>query len=739
MNSNNYNDDQEKGYIYLRDNDWCSENNLLKMGITISIKDRENGYVTSEIKRGKFIKILELHINQRKLKIIDNLLKDEFKDLNVKYDACTELYKKEIENKLEDFFTKRKIKFSIVNESELKRINRNKELIQNHFQRLINKLLTSVLNLSLITPKDYQLEVLNIIEDFYKENDIGKLLWFCGLGKTIMSLLIAKKLKFKKILIGVSNCYLQIQFKEEVKAVFGNLAKIIIFGVDDYDYKNNDENDEIIIVITTYHSSNKLIKCKFDFKIGDECHHLVNYNKNDDDKDKKKFIKFHEIKATKTLFMTATEKNLFSDNLNLLHDTYSMDNEKVFGKIINEKNAQWAIDNNYITDYLLIIIKNSYNEIDLIKERLKSNVKNRDLYISTYVALKSLTIKPPMIKVKDENQNEVEKLALPPSHLLIYTNTIKDADLVSEYISQIIKLDIIDIDNIKNDLYYKSLHSGINAKEIKKEIEKFENSKYGIIPCVQIFGEGVNCPKLNAICIACNMKSEINIYQKIFRPNRKLKGIDNKIAYYIMPSLTEEEFINTQYILKQLSFIDKTIEQKIKVLDVKQTTKNKIVNGRINDKSKDNNELIDNEELLLKIKLALKHTKTLRSDFTEEQNEYNYIQFINKSLKLESRLDYYKSKDIHSNYIADPLNYFSQKGVWNNWCDFLGYDTSILIPTKERWLNFCKEKEIQTIKDYNDAINIYKELPKDPEDFYNDFSNIEYELQSDSIRTRRRR
>jgi predicted helicase len=728
---------QFKGYIYLRDNDWYKENDVIKMGMTISIKDRQNGYITTEIKRGKFIKIIEINnINQSQLKFIDNLLKAEFKYLNIKYDASTELYKREIEEKLEDFFIKRKLSYLIVNDYDLKRINRNKNLIKNRYNNLLIKLLNS----SLITPKDYQLDVLNKIEEFYNENNIGKLLWFCGLGKSIMSLLIAKKLKFKKIIIGVSSCYLQLQFKEEVKLVFGNSAKIIIIGIDSYNDDEYNDNNQIYIIITTYHSSHLFTKYKFDFKIGDECHHLVNYdNKN---KDTKTFIKFHEIKSTKSLFMTATERILVSYNHNLSEeDSYSMNNEKIFGKLIDEKNAQWAIDNNYITDYSFLIIKNSNYEVNIIKDRLKSNIKNRDLYISAYIALKSLTIKPPIIKVKDENQNEIEVIALPPTHQLIYTNTIKDADLVNEYIKEIIDSGIIDIDNIKENLYHKSLHSGINSKEIKKEIEKFEKSKYGIIPCVQIFGEGVNCPILNSVCIACNMISEISIYQKIFRPNRKIKCINNKIAYYIIPSLSEEEFKNTNHIIKQLSFIDKTIEQKIKVLELKQTTKTKLItsNEKDNHEIKDNNELMDNEELLLKIKLQLKYNKTLNSDFTEEQNEYNYIQSINKSLKLESRDDYYKSKDTHSNYIENPFKYFSEKGVWNNWSDFLGYDTSILIPTKEKWLIFCNEKEIKTMNDYKEAINIYKELPKDPHDFYNDFANIEYELSSISITIRKRR
>ena len=74
---------------------------------------------------------------------------------------------------------------------------------------------------------------------------------------------------------------------------------------------------------------------------------------------------------------------------------------------------------------------------------------------------------------------------------------------------------------------------------------------------------------------------------------------------------------------------------------------------------------------------------------------------------------------------------------WINWCDFLGYDTSLFIPTKQKWLNFCKEKGIKTIEDYNKLSLIHIELPKDPEDFYNSFSNIANELQLFNYKKRR--
>lgn len=700
------------GYIYLRDNEWFKTYDILKMGISTSIKDRSSGYITGEIKRGIFIKIIQLKVTEKQLKLIDNLLKNHFKYLNFKFDASTELFKKEIEELLEPFLIKINIPFTVVNEKDLKRINRTnkeKEVIYNKYLNLIYKARQEKKSgIIIIKPKDYQLSILETIKDFYDNNDIGKLLWCCGLGKSIMSLLIAQKLGFKKIIIGVSSCFLQLQFKEEV---------LRIFGVD----------NSINIIITTYHSSHLYLNENFDFKIGDECHHLVGADKDE----LRTFIQFHKIKANKSLYMTATERTITS-NTSLsplkIKNKFSMDDEKIFGKTIDEKQLKWAICNEYITNYQIIMIKNTFDEYKIIKDSLKSTIKNRDLYISTYIALKSLVIKPTSLL----KANGIEYIPTTPHHILIYTNTIKDANDVDKYITEIVKSGIIDIKNLEKLLFHKSLHSGLNANDIKENIKKFEESVYGIIPCVQIFGEGVNCPKLNAICIACNMMSEINIYQKFLRPNRINKDDNNKIAYYILPSITDEDFKNSSYIIKQLSMIDNGIEQKIKLMELKPK-----INDNNNKQLKikeNNNDLIENKDLLLRIKLKLKHSKDLKCDFTEEQNEYNYIQSINKSLNLESRQDYYNNRNKHNYFIENPDNYFIKKGVWINWNDYLGYDVSKLIATKERWLNFCLEKEIKNLEEYIEATKIYPELPKDPEDFYNDFSNIEYELQSDIIK-----
>ena len=48
------------GYIYIRNNDWYKSNNVYKIGITTSIKDRNNTYITGELYRGYYIKIYEI-------------------------------------------------------------------------------------------------------------------------------------------------------------------------------------------------------------------------------------------------------------------------------------------------------------------------------------------------------------------------------------------------------------------------------------------------------------------------------------------------------------------------------------------------------------------------------------------------------------------------------------------------------------------------------------------------------
>ena len=120
-------------------------------------------------------------------------------------------------------------------------------------------------------------------------------------------------MKFKSVLIGVPNNNLQIQIKNEILKVFPNKNNILIIGSKHiYSTTNKAEIISFInftegfpkFVISTYHSCHLLVdkSISFDFKIGDEAHHLVSIEKTEN----KNFCLFHDIKSAKTLFMTAT-------------------------------------------------------------------------------------------------------------------------------------------------------------------------------------------------------------------------------------------------------------------------------------------------------------------------------------------------------------------------------------------------------------------------------------------------
>jgi len=127
--------------------------------------------------------------------------------------------------------------------------------------------------------------------------------------------------------------------------------------------------------------------------------------------------------------------------------------------------------------------------------------------------------------------------------------------------------------------------------------------------------------------------------------------------------------------------------------------------------------------------LRLRYSKALGSIFTEEQDEYNYVRSINLTLNIKSKKEYIQQQDTHSNFIASPEEYFKLKGVWNNWYDFMGVDTTKFIQSKQERINFCREKSIKSLDDYYIYCEEYDILPKELDEFYSHFANIPNELE----------
>jgi predicted helicase len=433
--------------------------------------------------------------------------------------------------------------------------------------------------------------------------------------------------------------------------------------------------------------------------------------------------------------MTATEKVIENNRTNKV--IYSMDDKNIFGEVIDIKSINWAIENKKITDYNLVILKNTEDEINNIINSLNlgdnievqnSIIHHKDLFLSAFMSLKSI-----------EKYNEL-------THILIYTNKTENSELVKKYIDVILTLNIININ--KENYYNKALHS--NSKEnlndiklsdssIKEgEISKFKKASWGIISSVYIFGEGFDCPKLNGVVFGENMDSDIRIVQSTLRPNRIDSNFPDKKAYVIIPYIDTENFITDndsfdkcRKIITKIRNVDERIEQKINVVSLNKSnskpsdSSNELIKEKI-----EYHYIIENSDELTKIMLRLRYSHVLDSNNSEEQDEFNYVRELNKELNIQSKEEYADKviKDKHKNYIENPEEYFKLKGVWSNWYDFIGVNTKKFIQDKNDWINFCKENNVKSLDDYKELCKLYDVLPLNPADFYKDFSNIQKEL-----------
>ena len=705
-----------KGTIYLRDNAWYKIENVIKLGISSFAKDRSNTFITGEIIRGEYICVIEIPLD--KMKLIEKYLQNYFKPYHIYKGGGTEFYNRCIIDLIEPYLKKINIVYKVLTKEEINFMNRCERLrsipninkIKNVFNQLnikniIQKYkikrcdkLNNIMNNAnyIIKPNNHQQHILDIIERFFNLYNIGKIVWACGLEKALLSILIVKLLNFKLVLIGVPSNHLQKQIKNEIIKIFPNKTNILFVGGNEAEginsttnntqiinFLNNNLNSQPKFVISTYHSCHLLVDMNivFQIKIGDEAHHLTGIER----EEYKRFCLFHKIKSSKTLFMTATEKTIVTQTNK---EIYSMNDETIFGKYIDVKSVHWAIENKKITDYNILILKNTEDEINEIISNLRLNIINKELFISCYMCLKSFT-----------KYNDL-------THLLLYTNTTEEAELSKKYINELLSLNILLIQ--KEKFYNNSLHSK-NVNDLDSEVNKFKNTYYGIISCVYIFGEGFDLPKLNGVCIAGNMQSETRIVQYLLRPNRIDFVNPNKKAYIIIPFIDandwetkKQSYEKVRNIISHMRIVDESIEQKIFVLVGKKEKKEK------KEKSKNENahsyfeDYIFEENIseLNKIKLRLRYSKALCSKFTEEQDEYNYIRSINSSLNITSKKEYLQQKNTHSNFIAYPDKYFKSKGVWNNWYDFMGVDTTKFIQSKQEWITFCKDKIIKSLDDY---------------------------------------
>ena len=518
------------GYIYIRTNEYWDLYDAFKLGKTLSIPDREQTYITSEIKRGTYVMIIEID-----LIILDNIekkLQIYFNELNlhIKFNAGIEFYKKEIVNFIIPYFDKNNIKYKILSKDEIDGLIRKIRIYDNNdntsddeSMEYIKKQIENIeLNNKIYNPRDYQEIIINKSYEYFKINEQGLLIIPCGVGKTLISLWITQELNTNTILIGVPNKLLLKQWEEVICILFQSVPYLIVLGGVDTEniMRFLENNQKKCIVITTYSSAHNVYTATqhtrfvFGMKLLDEVHHLTTNNMRLAHTTKK-YIQMLNIPSVKQLSLTATLKQLESmcdDGI-----VVSNDNVEYFGEIIDRKCLLWAINENIICDYVIQTIITNEQQLSrfhIIEEN------DKRLFLSAFASLKSIF---------DGHSH----------HLLIYSNNKDNSLKLIQYIKMLLDDNYFDIP----DLYYSNYHSEMKSKDQKEIINNFEKAKFGIITCVYCLGEGWDFPLLDGVVFAENMTSNIRIVQSALRASRKNKNDINKKTKIILPILNRDDWL----------------------------------------------------------------------------------------------------------------------------------------------------------------------------------------------------
>ena len=662
---------QINGYIYIRTNEYWDLYDAFKLGKTLSIPDREQTYITSEIKRGTYVMIIEID-----LIILDNVEKQlqiYFNKLNlhIKFNAGIEFYKKEIINFIIPYFDKNNIKYKILSKDEIDGLIRklriydnndnndnNDNTSDNESVEYIEKQNENIeLNNKIYNPRDYQEIIINKSFEYFQINKKGLLIIPCGVGKTLISLWITQELNSNTILIGVPNKLLLKQWEEVICVLFQSFPYLIVSGGIDTEniMRFLENNKKKCIVINTYSSAHKVYTATqhtsfvFGMKLLDEVHHLTTNNMRLAHTTKK-YIQMLNISCVKQLSLTATLKQL--ESMCDEGSVVSNDNVEYFGEIIDRKCLLWAINENIICDYVIQTIITNEEQLEQQLSRFNIIEENdKRLFLSAFASLKSIF---------DGHSH----------HLLIYSNNKDNSLKLIQYIKMLLDDSYFDIP----DLYYSDYHSEMKSKDQKEIINNFEKAKFGIITCVYCLGEGWDFPLLDGVVFAENMTSNIRIVQSALRASRKNKNDINKKNKIILPILNRDDWLENnenpdlkkvREVIYQMGLEDETITQKIKVFRIE------IEKQKPKPREKEEIEIIDefgeyDDELTQKLRLKTIKRTALATTYEKARK------IIADKKNIKSKESYNKFCEEDNRLSNEPEIVF--KGQFTNWIDYLSIE-----------------------------------------------------------------
>lgn len=425
--------------------------------------------------------------------------------------------------------------------------------------------------------RDHQRDALTAVVEGLGEDDRGKLIMACGTGKTFTALRIAEAMAGpgKRVLFMVPSLSLMSQTVREWKndcqedfTAFSACsdrkigrnkdADSLDLNVHDLAFPsttdaeklarqvNQASPEQMTVVFSTYHSIDVLTRAQknfglpeFDLVICDEAHRTTGVTLKDEDDSN--FVRIHSndhVAAKKRLYMTATPR-IFGDGAKRKADDHdaelaSMDDESKFGKDLFHRGFGWAVEQELLTDYKVVVLAVDEGLISsTIQNRLKAGpeltLDDATKIIGCYKAL-----------IKSDIKTDLELDPMPMKRALAFCQTIAKSKIIEGEFSN-----VVDEYNA-NDLIDDTGHLNTQVRHIdgsdnasaREEMLSWLKEDAGDDTCriltnAKVLSEGVDVPALDAIMFMHPRKSQIDVVQSVGRVMRRAEG--KKLGYVILP------------------------------------------------------------------------------------------------------------------------------------------------------------------------------------------------------------
>jgi predicted helicase len=440
------------------------------------------------------------------------------------------------------------------------------------------------------SPREHQINAINNTNDYFKNNERGKLIMACGTGKTYTALQIAEKETNHKgtILFLVPSIALLGQTLREWKSDAKNEFNAVCICSDPEITKKRTKNEEtdsfsvvdlafpastnvsdilsqfhliqqggadgMTVVFSTYQSIDVISRAQqslmengfpeFDLIICDEAHRTTGVTLSG--QDESAFTKVHDnnfIKSKKRLYMTATPR-LFNDDskskaAQVEAVLCSMDDVKLYGEEIYRIGFGEAVSKGLLTDYKVLIL--TLNDGD-IPPSIQKLISNGESEINTDDASKLIGCINALSKqVLGDNGLITETDPEPMRRAVAFCQNISTSKKIGEVFNNVSETYIKSLPDEKRgqmvSLQSKHIDGTMSAPEKDRLLGWLKSEpaekECRILTNVRVLSEGVDVPSLDAVLFLSARNSQVDVVQSVGRVMRKAPN--KKYGYIVIP------------------------------------------------------------------------------------------------------------------------------------------------------------------------------------------------------------